>query len=69
MVPFVLALTMVLAPSAWADTYTEQVAGKFQAQTHVVADPAAKPPLDNPAAINQEILASSGRGVPTRRSG
>ena len=59
MVPFVLALTMVLAPSAWADTYTEQVAGKFQAQTHVVADPAAKPPLDNPAAINQEILASS----------
>ena len=58
-VPFVLALAMVFAPSAWADTYTEQVAGKFQAQTHVVADPAAKPPLDNSDAINQQILAGS----------
>jgi uncharacterized membrane protein YgcG len=59
MVPFVLALALVFAPPAWADTYTEQVAGKFQAQTHVVADPAAKPPLDNSDAINQQILASS----------
>src|ERR1700733_5776976 len=58
-VPFILALAMLVAPSAWADTYTEQVAGKFQAQTHVVADPAAKPPLQNPDAINQQILASS----------
>jgi hypothetical protein len=58
-VPFILALALVVAPSAWADTYTEQVAGKFQAQTHVVADPAAKPPLDNPDAIDQQILASS----------
>src|SRR5258708_26116779 len=58
-VPFILALAMLFAPSAWADTYTEQVAGKFQAQTHVVADPAAKPPLDNSDAINQQILASS----------
>ena len=57
-VPFILALAMVFAPSAWADTYTEQVAGKFQAQTHVVADPAAKPPLQNPDAINQQVLTS-----------
>ena len=47
MVPFILALAMLFAPSAGADTYTEQVVGKFQAQTHVVADPAAKPPLEN----------------------
>jgi uncharacterized membrane protein YgcG len=59
MVPFIVALALVFAPSAWADTYTEQVAAKFQAQTHVVADPAAKPPLDHSAAINQQILESS----------
>ena len=58
-VPFILALATLFAPAAWADTYTEQVVGKFQAQTHVVADPAAKPPLDNSDAINQQILASS----------
>src|SRR3984885_4305383 len=58
-VPFILALALLFAPSAWADTYTEQVADKFQAQTHVAADPAAKPPLDNSDAINQQILASS----------
>jgi uncharacterized membrane protein YgcG len=52
-------MAMLFAPSAWADTYTEQVAGKFQAQTHVVADPAAKPPLKNPDAISQQILTSS----------
>ena len=58
-VPFIFALATLFAPAAWADTYTEQVAAKFQAQTHVVADPAAKPPLDNSDAINQQILASS----------
>jgi hypothetical protein len=55
-VPFILVLAMLFALPAWADTYTEQVVGKFQAQTHVVADPAAKPPLQNPEAINQQIL-------------
>src|SRR3984957_8544933 len=58
-VPFILALATLFAPSASADTYTEQVAAKFLAQTHVVADPAAKPPLDNSDAIDQQILASS----------
>src|SRR5246127_564528 len=58
-VPFILALALVFTPSAWADDYTEQVADKFQAQIHVVADPAAKPPLQNPEAINQQILTSS----------
>ena len=56
--PFVLALAMLLAPSAWADTYTDQVLGRFNAQTHVVADPAARPPLQNPDKINQQILTS-----------
>src|SRR6201995_432215 len=58
-VPFIFALATLFAAAAWADTYTEQVAAKFQAQTHVVADPAAKPPLDNSDAINQQILTSS----------
>jgi uncharacterized membrane protein YgcG len=59
MVPVILALALLFAPSAWADTYTEQVAAKFQAQIHVVADTAAKPPLNNSDAINQQILGSS----------
>ncbi len=58
MVPFILALAVLLAPSVWADTYTEEVVGKFQAQTHVVADPAANPSLQNPDALNQQILTS-----------
>ena len=58
-VPFILALAMLFAPPARADTYTEQLVGKFQAQTHVVADRAAKPPLQNPEAINQQILTNS----------
>ena len=59
MVPVIVALALLFAPSAWADTYTEQVAAKFQAETHVVADPAAKPPLNNSDAINRQILGSS----------
>jgi uncharacterized membrane protein YgcG len=58
-VPFILALALVFAPFAWSDTYTEQVVDKFQDQIHVVADPAAKPPLQNPEAINQQILTNS----------
>src|SRR6201995_6100891 len=59
LVPSILTLALVFAPSASADTYTEQVAAKVQAQAHVVADPAAKPPLDNSDAINQQIMTSS----------
>jgi hypothetical protein len=55
-VPFIVALALGFAPSASADTYTDQVVAKFHAQTHVVADPAAKPPLQNPDAINEQIL-------------
>ena len=55
---FLVALAMLIAPSAWADTYTDQVVGKFDAQTHVVADPAASPPLENPDKLNQQILNS-----------
>ncbi|MGB9223197.1 MAG: hypothetical protein WCB80_07780, partial [Mycobacterium sp.] len=57
-VPFILALATLLAPPAWADTYTDQVVDRFNAQTHVLADPAATPPLDNPDQVNQQILTS-----------
>jgi hypothetical protein len=57
-IPFISALAMLLAPSAWADTYTDQVVGKFDAQTHVVADAAARPPLQNPDRLNEQILTS-----------
>jgi hypothetical protein len=56
LVPLALALALLLAPGAAADTYTDQVAAKFNSQTHVVADPAAKPPLQNPDRLNQQIL-------------
>lgn len=57
-VPFILALATLIAPPAWADTYTDQVVDRFNAQTHVVADPAATPPLQNPDQVNQQILTS-----------
>src|SRR5947209_128708 len=55
-VPVIWALAVLLAPSAWADAYTDQVVGRFNAQTHVVADPAARPPLQNPDRLNDQIL-------------
>lgn len=57
-VPVLAALAMLLAPPAWADAYTDQVVDRFGAQTHVVADPAARPPLQNPDQLNQQILTS-----------
>jgi hypothetical protein len=57
-VPFLAALAMLLAPAAWADAYTDQVVGRFDAQTHVVADAAGRPPLKNADKLNQQILAS-----------
>lgn len=57
-VPILLLLAALLAPPAAADTYTDQVAAKFNAQTHVVADPAAKPPLQNPDRLNRQIVTS-----------
>ncbi len=53
-----LVATLALAPAAAADTYTNQVAGKFGPSNHVVADPTAAPPLPNPGAINSQILAT-----------
>ncbi len=55
---FLAALAMLLAPAAWADTYTDQVVGRFNAQTHVVADAAGRPPLENADKLNQQILTS-----------
>jgi type II secretory pathway pseudopilin PulG len=49
---------MLLAPSAAGDTYTDQVVSGFNPETHVVADPAARPPLQNPDRLNQQILTS-----------
>ncbi len=57
-VPFILALAMLLAPPAAADAYTDDVVNRFNAQTHVVADPTATPPLQNPDQVNQQILTS-----------
>ncbi|MGN6336750.1 hypothetical protein, partial [Mycobacterium sp.] len=59
LVPLTVALIMLLAPSASADTYTDQLVNRFDAQTHVVVDPGARPPLQNPDKLNQQILASS----------
>jgi hypothetical protein len=58
MVPFVVALAMLLAPPAGADDYTDDVVNRFNAQTHVVADPTATPPLQNPDQVNQQIRTS-----------
>ena len=57
-VPFIVALAMLLAPPAGADAYTDDVVNRFNAQTHVVADPTATPPLQNPDQVNQQILTS-----------
>src|SRR5246127_1661167 len=49
---------MLLAPNASADTYTDQVVDRFNPHTHVVADTEARPPLENPDKVNQQILTS-----------
>ncbi|MGD1110483.1 MAG: hypothetical protein ABR885_09440, partial [Mycobacterium sp.] len=59
LVPIMLALALLLAPPAGADTYTDQVVARFDGQTHVVADSEARPPLQNPAQLNQQILSAS----------
>src|SRR5262249_32662314 len=41
-----------------ADTYTDELVSRFDAKTHVVADPAATPPLQNADRLNQQILTS-----------
>jgi hypothetical protein len=56
--PFTVALAMLVAPSASADTYTDQLVDRFNAQTHVIADPAARPPLQDPDRLNDQILSS-----------
>jgi hypothetical protein len=57
-VPFILALAMLFAPSVSADSYTDELVGRFDAQTHVVADAAARPPLRDPGKLNEQILTS-----------
>ncbi|WP_077080653.1 hypothetical protein [Mycobacterium numidiamassiliense] len=54
--PTILALGLLLAPPAAADTYTDQLVARFDARTHVVADSAARPPLQNADQVNQQIL-------------
>lgn len=56
--PIILALALLLAPSAAADTYTDQLVARFGARTHVVADEAARPPLQNADQVNQQILST-----------
>ena len=55
-VPLILALALLLAPPAGADDYTDDVVNRFNTSTHVVADPTATPPLQNPDQVNQQIL-------------
>lgn len=57
LVPWTMALAMLLAPCAAADAYTDQLVAKFNAGTHVVTDPGARPPLRNVDELNQQILA------------
>lgn len=54
-----MVLALLLAPSASADTYTNELVNRFDAQTHVVVDPGARPPLQNPDKLNEQILTSS----------
>lgn len=49
---------LYVAPTALADSYTDALAGKFNAATRVLADPAAKPPLQNADQLNRQILTS-----------
>ncbi|OBB68963.1 hypothetical protein [Mycobacterium sp. 852014-50255_SCH5639931] len=56
--PLTAMLAVLLAPSASADTYTDQLVGKYNAQTHVVADPGANPALRDPDRLNDQILTS-----------
>nr|WP_231995100.1 hypothetical protein [Mycobacterium sp. 852002-10029_SCH5224772] len=57
LVALTMALAMLLAPLASADTYTDELVARFNAETHVVTDPGARPPLRNADELNQQILA------------
>ena len=57
--PLTVVLALLFAPFASADTYTDQLVSRFDAQTHVAVDPGARPPLQNPDKLNQQILTSS----------
>lgn len=59
--PVAIALAMLFAPFAGADGYTDQLVARFDSQTHVVADPGARPPLQNPDGLNRQILAGPWR--------
>ncbi len=59
--PVAIALAMLFAPFAGADDYTDQLVARFDSQTHVVADPGARPPLQNPDGLNRQILAGPWR--------
>lgn len=51
-----LLLGLFAAPSALADSYTDQLVGRFGPQNHVEADHTATPPLQDPDALNASIL-------------
>lgn len=56
LIPLLALAALLYAPVAWADSYTDALVGKFSTTNHVVADPAATPPLPRPEAINAQIL-------------
>ncbi|MBB3752405.1 putative membrane protein YgcG [Mycolicibacterium sp. BK634] len=51
-----LLVGLMVAPGASADPYTDGLVKKFNQTTHVVTDPAAKPPLTNGPALNDQIV-------------
>lgn len=57
LVALTMTLAMLLAPCASADAYTDELVAKFNAETHVVTDPGARPPLRNVDELNRQILA------------
>lgn len=56
--PIMMLLAVLLASPTWADTYTDELVAQFGPAQHVVADSAAKPPLEHADELNQQIVAT-----------
>lgn len=55
LVPLLGALAIFASPTAWADSYTDVMAGQLSPSNRVVVDTNANPKLPNPSAINDQI--------------
>lgn len=54
--PLVAGMLVLLAPSGWADSYSDTIVGQLNAGSRVVVDKNANPMLPNPETINSQIL-------------